>query len=134
MPLLLATLMACSSGDKAEIEKMEADVMAIHDEIMPKMGEIMELKAKLAEKLSKSDSTKAEYLAQKKMSDSLTNMLTDADNSMMDWMEGYDSDSLKTLNKDGAKTYLSNQKSKIEAVKKLTQANIEAAKAYLQKP
>jgi hypothetical protein len=66
--------------EKKEPGQMEA-VMAIHDEVMPKMGEIGKLVAKL-KPMADSTETGIPYL--KAMTD-----LQDAHAAMMDWMKGF---------------------------------------------
>jgi hypothetical protein len=133
LPLFLAGLLsACSGGNQQKVDKLEAEVIAIHDEVMPKMGEIVELKAKLAEQMANQDSTKANYQQYKQKSDSLSNMLTDADNKMMDWMDEYNPDTLKALKPDQALIYLAAEKEKLEKLKTSTINSINAAKANIK--
>lgn len=124
---------ACESGSKNELDKLEAEVMAVHDEIMPKMGDIMALKEGLAANLKKTDSTSANYRKIKQETDSLSYLLTDSDNGMMDWMDQYNADTLKAISAEDASKYLLDQKLKINIVKQSTIKNIDVVKAYLKK-
>ena len=45
--------LACESGSNKELDKLESEVMAVHDEIMPKMNDIMTLKDELSANLKK---------------------------------------------------------------------------------
>lgn len=79
--MLSFSITACRTGaDQNEPTKMEA-VMAVHDEVMPKMGEIGKLVAQL--KLQ-ADSTATGLPYLKAMTD-----LQGAHAAMMDWMKGF---------------------------------------------
>jgi hypothetical protein len=125
--------LACNDGSKGEVEKLEAEVMAIHDEIMPKMGDIMSLKEDLNANLKLVDSTATNYSKLKQETDSLSYLLTDADNGMMDWMDEYNADTLAAISSEDAAKYLLEQKTKINSVKEITLKNIDAVKKYLKK-
>ncbi|MES2797030.1 MAG: hypothetical protein V4683_13755 [Bacteroidota bacterium] len=129
---LLLVAVGCSSSDQ-KIEKLQDDVMAIHDEVMPKMGEIMNLKDELANNLKAIDSTSANYRNTKAMSDSLSYLLTESDNGMMDWMDEYNPDTLKAINAEDGEKYLTEQKNKINSIKESTIKNIEVVRKYLKK-
>jgi hypothetical protein len=124
---------ACSDSSKGEVEKLEAEVMAVHDEIMPKMGDIMSLKEDLIANLKKVDSTSTNYPKLKQETDSLSYLLTDADNGMMDWMDEYNADTLAAISSEEGAKYLLKQKTKINSVKEVTLKNIDAVKKYLKK-
>lgn len=129
--LLLTIIFGCTSENKIEV--LQDEIMAIHDEIMPKMGEIMNLKNDLATNLKATDSTSANYSTIKLKSDSLAYLLTEADNGMMDWMDEYNADTLKAISVEDGEKYLMEQKNKINSLKEITIKNIESAKKYLKK-
>ncbi len=129
--LLLTIIFGCTTENK--IEGLQDEIMAIHDEIMPKMGEIMNLKNDLATNLKATDSTSANYSTIKLKSDSLAYLLTEADNGMMDWMDEYNADTLKAISVEDGEKYLMEQKNKINSLKEITIKNIEGAKKYLKK-
>ena len=84
---LFTSLTACQKNAEDKQKLMINEVMAVHDEVMPKMDDIMSLKSKLDSAIKVSpDSAKAKKLY---------SALDVADNQMMDWMEGYDSESVK---------------------------------------
>jgi hypothetical protein len=56
-----------------------------------------------------------------------------ADDGMMDWMENYDSESVKDKSEVEIEKYLNDQKIKITEVKVLTDKSIEEAKGFLGK-
>lgn len=51
--LLMATVVLVSCGqDKTRVKAMEDEAIAIHDEVMPEMGTIIELKSQLMARMS----------------------------------------------------------------------------------
>ncbi len=119
--ILALTMIACNQ-DKAEVENLKNEIFAVHDEVMPKMSKLLELKEAVSQDISKTDSLlkikpspnlekrKAEGLA-------ISEALDDADRNMMDWMHRFNGDSLKTLSPAEAKDYLDTEKLKINAVR-----------------
>ncbi len=125
--------LASCNGNNNKLETLQDELMEIHDEVMPKMGEIMSLKEELSNNLKTMDSTTANYKTAKVVSDSLSNLLVEADNGMMDWMDEYNADTLKAISAEDGEKYLLEEKNKINAVKETTLKNIEAVKKYLKK-
>ena len=122
---LFASLTACQKNAEDKQKLMINEVMAVHDEVMPKMDDIMSLKSSLDSVIKVSpDSAKAKKLY---------SALDVADNQMMDWMENYDSESVKGKSEVEISKYFANQKTKITDVKVLTVKSIEEAKVFLRK-
>lgn len=117
LPIFLIT--ACK-----EKSNLEAEVIAIHDEVMPKMGDIHVAKKQLRKLMGEgtSDSLKTEILE-------LISDLEKADEGMMDWMDKWDVPS----EEPAMTAYLEKEKIKITKVKEDMLNSIEAANAYLQK-
>lgn len=79
---IFLVLVSCKNeAKKNEAPSQMKEVMAIHDEVMPKMGDISKLIADLKPKV---DSTEVGKENLKAISD-----LQDAHKSMMDWMKGF---------------------------------------------
>jgi hypothetical protein len=79
---LIVVVGACKTEEKKQEEPSQMEqVIAIHDEVMPKMGVMSKLVAQLKPKV---DSTAAGQEYQKAMHD-----LQSAHKSMMDWMKGF---------------------------------------------
>ena len=104
-------------------------VMAIHDEVMPKMGKIGNLVAQLRKKI---DSDQGGAIEKKAMED-----LQDANASMMDWMQGFgnrfDSEEImdgKALTKE-KKQWLNEEEEKVKIVKEKINTSIANAEALL---
>lgn len=130
MLLLMVTVLSCKEEKKADANTDQMkQVMAIHDEVMPKMSVF----GKLVEELkSKEDSTATgqQYEAARKD-------LQAAHKSMMDWMQGFgdrfDSDEIlngKSLSPEKQK-WLDEEEEKIKAVREQINSSIENAEALL---
>lgn len=125
-PTFLALLLlaaACADPKQEQIKKLSGEVIALHDEVMPKTEELMNLKTQIQERMGK-DST-ASPLGRR-----LVAALDSADNAMSDWMAGFDPDASKKP-ADEAIQYFENEKTEIEAVRKQTDETIAAAKAFV---
>lgn len=132
---------ACSSGPgKADVEKAEKDVFAVHDEIMPRIGDILKLNKQLKLRVASLDSLKATDASatvrldeEKAQAFKLSRQLNEADSLMMNWMENYRSDTLPQLKPADALHYLTQQKTKIDDVKQKITTSINQAGQYLRK-
>ena len=110
-------LFSCS--DKAQLE---AEVMAIHDEVMPKMGDIHMAKKGLRKVLAatKDSTVQSEIIA-------MINDLESADEGMMTWMADW-----KVPAQEPEKTeYLKKEMEKITKVKNDMLSSLEKAHTYL---
>ena len=133
--LLLSTLIVftCKSNDPNQIEEeiTHEKLMEVHDEVMPKMGEINSLRNKLI-KISKDNSINENDLA---VVNEAIKYLEQADDSMMDWMGEYKKPSKlrKEKSHEEIMSYLKAEKIKIEQVKYDMLAGINAANELLKK-
>ena len=111
-----------SCTQETKVEKMQAEVMVIHDEVMPEMDNLMKLKNQLKNKIARFDSTggSTNELNQ------LVKQLDEADEAMMQWMRNY-KDPSPEMNEEQALEYLRAQKESISEVKK--QINMSKAEA-----
>lgn len=110
---LLMSLFACKSpSDDAAVAEMHRQVMEVHDEVMPKMGDIYKtkkrLKALLTEHIESADSTRSNLLIAIKN-------LEDADDGMMQWMSDFKS-GYKGKTDQETIAYLKSEKDKISQV------------------
>ena len=123
---LLLGFFSCKEDKKAEATTENSqmkEVMAIHDEVMPKMGNIGKLVATLK---SEVDSTAQGIEYEKAMID-----LQEGNKAMMDWMQGFgdrfDSDEImkgKMLSEE-KKQWLNEEEDKIKAVRDQINSGIE---------
>ncbi|MEO0572720.1 MAG: hypothetical protein AAF039_13520 [Bacteroidota bacterium] len=124
---------SCGQGKKDNIKtttQME-QVMAIHDEVMPKMGTLAKYTAELKAKV---DTTEMGQQYEAAMKD-----LQNANSSMMDWMMGFgdrfDSDEIlngKKLTPQKLE-WLNEEEAKVKAVKEQIHSSIENAERLLGK-
>jgi hypothetical protein len=115
-----------------------AEVMAIHDSIMPSVGKIMDLKQKLTADLKTTDSLLAlqpagDLKKRKEEAFALHIQLDKADQGMMNWMHQYKADTLTKMNEQAATAYIADQKTKIEAVRDHMVRSIKDAQAFTEK-
>ncbi|MCY7351785.1 MAG: hypothetical protein LH606_14155 [Cytophagaceae bacterium] len=118
-------LIACADSGQETTRKLSGEVLAIHDEVMPKSEEIINLKRELQDRMGK-DSTA------RPMGDSLVVALDRADNAMSDWMAGFDVNAAKNTSSDQAAKYFGAEKEKIAAIKKQTDESIIRAREFLK--
>ena len=131
------TLTACNQ-DGERVRETEDEVMAVHDQVMPKMQDIMNLKKKLSAKLLELDSLQQEGVSSTTLAEQrvkaldLSRDLTTADSLMMDWMHEYRGDSARALPAGDALVYFRLEKDKILGVQKRTNQSVEAAREFLK--
>lgn len=120
---------ACNQ-DKKQEEALYNEVMAIHDEVMPEMGNIMKLVKKInADIASVSDSLSQDSISRQSLL-VLRNDLEQANESMMAWMRQFEHVEANTPH-DQAMEYLEEQKKGIEQVKLEVENAKQKAEQYL---
>lgn len=119
--LSILLLMACSTSTQKEERSSEAasdlsvlkeEVLAIHDEVMPKMGDLRRARKNLllqADSLMESDPDRAAMLT------TIADELDAANGGMMVWMRGYEPDYDSTETATWA--YFESQKVSVQRVK-----------------
>jgi hypothetical protein len=130
--LFFLALISCKAEKKEATQATQMkDVMAIHDEVMPKMGEMGKLVAEL--------NAKVDTTAVGMQYDSAKKELQTAHQSMMDWMHGFgdrfDSDEIlngKELSPE-KQQWLEEEEAKIKAVREQCFTSIEKAEKLLGK-
>ncbi|MFD2936469.1 viral A-type inclusion protein [Spirosoma flavum] len=138
--ILSGTFWSCNSGEET-VKETENEVFAIHDEVMPKIDDIMKLRKQLKQRITSLDSLKSTGSAaatlrtdeEKEQASRLSRNLVVADSLMMEWMSRYNGDTLAKLSSDEALSYLTGQKDKIIDVKTKVNASIEQARQFLGK-
>ena len=132
--LLLFAAMACG-GEKAAQEAMKNAVLDVHDEVMPKMGQLMKLKKQLlskANKIAENDTT------DKRITElsSLANELESAHQGMMTWMhqwsENADPYTNGTAPSEEITAFYKAEQKKVNQVKADINGSIEKAQKALQ--
>lgn len=119
--LLAFTSLSIGCKEKSGLEK---EVMAIHDEVMPKLGELNKLKRNLSKQLPdiQNEPLRSEVLQ-------IITDLENADEGMMTWMSEY-----KIPSDESSKTeYLTKEKESIQKVRKDMLSSIAKAKSLTAK-
>jgi hypothetical protein len=127
--LSLLVFQACKEKETKTLSQMK-EVMAVHDEVMPKMGTIGKLVAELKPKV---DSTETGMAYDKAMKD-----LQEAHKSMMDWMKGFGDRFTSDEILNGAaltpqkQEWLNEEEKKVRALKLQINTSIENAEKLLE--
>lgn len=125
--LLPAVLLACGQ-DKSIIKEMDEKAIAIHDEVMPKMGEIITLKGEIKAKIESLDSTSTERPALEAAYEGLVK----GEDGMKDWMHNYQKPDFKKSLEE-LKPVAEFQLQAVEKVKVQMESSIADAKGLLGK-
>ena len=100
---MLTVLVSCTS----RLEKLETEVMELHDEVMPLMDSLYKIRMQLQLK-AETDSTRVE------LTESINEIMT-AEEAMMNWMRNYNP-SFNGADDAESVLYFSDQKASIEQV------------------
>jgi len=133
--LLTATLLAsCANPNAERIEALKKETIAIHDTVMPRLGELVELGMQMKAKRSSLEADTATS------HDSVISVLNDrivfaqrAHDGMMDWMAEYDPTHDKEHNDEETIAYYEEQRMLIKQVKRDMENGIEDAKEIIGK-
>jgi len=113
-------------------EQLMEGVMAVHDEVMPKMGDIMKYKKQISEKMQELQAAGAD--ANQDAISKLQKVSDDLDASheqMMNWMHGFHTD-FEGMKEEDIIKYLQDEKDKIEQVGQKAENTLKEAVAILQ--
>jgi hypothetical protein len=131
--LLLCVLfffaLGCKNANKESETKLNQDIMVVHNEIMPKMGEINRLKRQLGNYKDMVSEDNAE------MKDSLINtilMLAKMEDSMNDWMGNYKYPNPDITHEEMVK-YLTGQRDTVKLLSDDIYMSIAVANGFLNK-
>lgn len=131
--IIMFTLVACNKGAQTTTEAATEDspnqilydqVMDVHDEVMPKMDEIMKLKRELQEQIA---NTPDMVVERKQQLEKIISNLDSASNAMMDWMHKFNP-LPDTADQEKARAYLESEMERVKSVKTLMLESIDMAK------
>jgi hypothetical protein len=122
--LFAVIALSCESKEK-EVEKLKTETIAIHDEVMPKMDDIMKLKKSLKIKQDSANENEQGNIQ------NLIIALEESDKAMMNWMRNYDP-RMEDMSDAEKIEYLKNQKSSISEVSDKMKQSIAEAEEYLK--
>lgn len=134
--LLTLLLLSCASNIEKKEEDLKKEIMDIHDELMPKMDNIHNLKKELQDNRGylTSDSVASGTPALSTADlDSLAQALENADESMMSWMRNYNRFDDPEFSHEEQMEYLQKEKEKIETVRLKMISSIKEAENILEK-
>jgi hypothetical protein len=140
--LFALTLFRCTPSDSKQadsqtVEAAEQALFAVHDSVMPRMGELLKAKKLLRQRMARLDSlsgSPAETVRaddEKAEAQRLYRRLDEADSLMMGWMEHYKSDTLKALSPTDALRYLADEKTKINDVQVKVKSSLDQSRTFL---
>jgi len=134
--VLIVTLIACGGGSSATPEqKMESDrwdaVMANHDVVMPMMGTTHKVRKKLKKMMKEGSGMDKNGLIKTTI---LLENLDKADESMMDWMQGFQKlgKLQDTKSHEQIMAYLDKEEQGINKVKELMETSITQGERFLK--
>ena len=113
---------ACADARQKIAEALDKEVMQVHDEVMPKMSKVLELRKRINQKLDSCATQACKDSLQK-----ISYMLTKADEDMMQWMRAFE----RPAGLDSAETYYKSQMEAVQVVKKEVDEGITAAEQIL---
>jgi len=126
-------IFSCTEKKKESAQdQLMQSVMAVHDVVMPKMGDIMKYKKQINEKIEelKAAGEEANQDAISKL-EQISNDLDDAHEKMMNWMHEFHRD-FKGMTEEDVINYLNDEKAKIEQVGQQTEKTLKKAIEALQ--
>ncbi len=129
--LTAALLIYACQGKQPQQETLFREVIEVHDAVMPRMGELMQLQQTLIERIEKlqQDSTQNQ--------DSIAHLtalkedVQQADRSMMEWMRAFDSE-MEGMSQDEKITYLQQEQKKVESLRDEINTAISHAQEAVQ--
>ena len=130
LSLMMASTYSCKDKKGSGETTQMKEVLAIHDEVMPKMGTIGKLVGELDKKIEKDTSANDLVMARED--------LQAAHKAMMDWMKGFgnrfDGDEImkgKALTQEKQK-WLDEEETKVKALREHINSSIEKAENLLE--
>lgn len=130
--LSLVMIVSCTDPKAEKVKALQDEAIAIHDEVMPRIGEINELAIKVKKSIP-ADTMDSLAVIEADRALGLVRQLDDAHNAMMDWMAAYDPNVATSAEADSAIAYYERQKVEITDVKHQMEKSIEDANDWLEK-
>ena len=135
--LILASFFSCKSGtgdgsntDEVDIDQLHGEVLAIHDEVMPKMSTLTSLQSQVTDQLKALKSEQPVDKDKLKAANEVLGQLNRAESAMWDWMDSFSAfDTIVEVEKEA---FLMTEKASAEDMKGLMLTSIDAAETYLK--
>lgn len=119
-----------TEGATADLKALEDQVMAVHDEVMPKMADITKLTAELRAIKAKIKENPDGKMVSPDGLEELMGSLKLAEQGMWDWMKAY-SDTKPTIQADQLKSFYEGQLITINKIKQDMLGSIEKTEIWL---
>jgi hypothetical protein len=134
--LTIIVLTSCKDR-KAEQKKLQSEIMVVHDSLMMDMGQLTDKRMMLTKLTSNLDSLKKidNSLDTNQLKSNINNQklaLSNADDAMMNWMNGFNPDFTGKSSKEITQ-YLESQKIKIDSVKTLFHLTLSKSDSLISK-
>jgi cytochrome c556 len=121
-------LTRCAPSETARVEAAETELMAQHDSLMTRMGDLLKAKKQLRQRMARLDSLAGSPTEtvradeQKAEAQRLYARVDEAETGMMTWMENYKADALR---------YLAGEKTKINDVNVRINTSLRQSRTFL---
>jgi uncharacterized protein len=125
----LSLLCACRNEQEEALNQLNSEVMKLHNETMPKMGDLYELKKALKKK---SDATSEDSTQLKEALLEAQLSLAKADDNMMQWMHNYTEGKNIARPFEDKMKFLKAQKDSIQMVNNQIYMSIAVASKYVK--
>lgn len=125
--LFALLLVSCGPSKKEELKTLKEEVINIHDEVMPKMGELRRARKDL---LLQADSLMEVNPDRAAMLTTVADEIGEANENMMKWMRAYEPEFEGT--DEEIKQYLEDQKKAIQQVKEDMMGSLEKGRKILE--
>lgn len=129
--VLLMIFQACAPNQKELNAARRAEVIAVHDEVMPKMGQLKSLEKKALQRAEELTSADSLHSAQAEEFRNLALELDQAYEAMFVWMRQYDAED-GDLRPEEVQVYLEEQMVSVTEVNRLMKEAIAKADSLLK--
>ena len=136
-PVLMIFILACGPQKQQEGEsqsttdRLDSEVMAVHDEVMPHMQDIHRYKDQIRIKIDSLSKVGVNEGDEVTTLNNLRQQLESADEAMMNWMRSFDRN-YNNKTEEEAVTYLEDQKEKVIQVKEEMETALREAEERLK--
>jgi hypothetical protein len=131
--LVLIGCQSNESGDHQNVPKdlrsLHQEVLAIHDEVMPKMSLLTGLQAQMGDKLKELRASQPTDMQKLKEANQVLGQLNRSESAMWDWMDGFSK--FDSIPADEKEVFLLNEKASAEDMKTLMLNSIKTAQEFM---
>ncbi len=129
----LLMVISCSNPQQDEIKKLKATTIELHDEVMPRMGEVAELSSQLKAIREEMINDTSDSVSLVRLT--ISNQIDELDmayEGMMGWMADYEPGFENENPTDSSIVYYSGQEKEIKEVKTNIEESIDEAENLLE--